>query len=144
MNRLPPARSRLPNRRPSHIETLEVGGRVVVTWEGPGQPIMLKVYGADGEVAVPLLPKWAVTLAQELLTCGVSAIKADPEAPWALPKPLTSGMKAKDGPNRRATHSWPKTPTWKHGGRRLFGSLPRTFGIRRPLDFRAYIARSAA
>ena len=30
-----------------------------------------------------LLPKRALTLAQELLTCGVSAIKADPEAPWA-------------------------------------------------------------
>ncbi len=42
--------------------------RVVVTWEGP-----------DGEaVALPLLPKRALTLAQELLTHGVSAIKADP------------------------------------------------------------------
>jgi hypothetical protein len=44
---------------------------------------MLTLYGPDGEVAVPLLPKRALTLAQELLTRGVSAIKADPEAPWA-------------------------------------------------------------
>ncbi len=32
--------------------------RAVVTWEGPGEPIVLTVYGPDGEeVAVPLLPK---------------------------------------------------------------------------------------
>ena len=72
-----PTRACLPNRRPSHVETLEVGGRAVVTSEGPGQPIMLKVYGVDGEVAVRLLPKRALTLAQELLTRGVQAIKAD-------------------------------------------------------------------
>ncbi len=51
--------------------------RAVVTWAGPGQPIVLKVYGPAGEVAVPLLPKRALTLAQELLTRGVQAIKAD-------------------------------------------------------------------
>ena len=34
-------------------------------------------------VALPLLPAKALKLAQELLTCGVSAIKADPAAPWA-------------------------------------------------------------
>ena len=51
--------------------------RVVVTWEGPSEPIVLTVYGPDGEVAVPLLPKRALTLAQELLTRGVQAIKAD-------------------------------------------------------------------
>ncbi len=39
---------------------------------------MLTIYGPDGEaVAVPLLPKRALTLAQELLTQGVAAIKAD-------------------------------------------------------------------
>jgi hypothetical protein len=38
---------------------------------------MLTLYVPDGEVAVPLLPKQALTLAQELLTCGVQAIKAD-------------------------------------------------------------------
>ena len=52
--------------------------RAVVTWEGPGEPIMLTLYGPDGEVAaVPLLPKRALPLAQELLTRGVQAVKAD-------------------------------------------------------------------
>ncbi len=58
--------------------------RAVVSWNGPDESIMLALYGPDGEaVAVPLLPKRALTLAQELLTCGVQAIKADPAAPWA-------------------------------------------------------------
>ena len=52
-------------------------GRTVVTWKGPGEPIVLTLYGADGEVAMPLLPRRALTLAQELLTRGVQAIKAD-------------------------------------------------------------------
>jgi len=57
--------------------------RAVVTWEGPGQPIVLTIYGPAGEaVALPLEPKRALTLAQELLTKGVAAIKADPTAPW--------------------------------------------------------------
>ena len=51
--------------------------RAVVTWQGPGAPIMLTVYGPDGEVAVVLLPKQALTLGQELLTCAVQAVKAD-------------------------------------------------------------------
>ncbi len=51
--------------------------RAVVTWEGPGEPIVLTLYGPDGEVALPLLPKRALTLSQELLTRGVQAIKAD-------------------------------------------------------------------
>ncbi len=51
--------------------------RVVVAWAGPGEPIVLTVHGPDGEVVVPLLPKRALTLAQELLTRGVQAIKAD-------------------------------------------------------------------
>ncbi len=51
--------------------------RAVVTWEGPGEPIVLTLYGADGETTVPLLPKRALTLAQELLTRGVAAIKVD-------------------------------------------------------------------
>ncbi len=46
---------------------------------------MLKLYGPDGEaVALPLLPKRALTLAQELLTRGVQAIKADQ---WDTPPP---------------------------------------------------------
>ena len=59
-------------------ETAET--RAVVTWEGPGAPIMLTVHGADGEIAVALLPKAALSLGQELLTCGVQAVKA---ASWA-------------------------------------------------------------
>ena len=51
--------------------------RAVVTWGGPGHPVMLALYGPDGEVALPLEAKRALTLAQELLTCSVSAIKAD-------------------------------------------------------------------
>ena len=38
---------------------------------------MLTVHGPDGEIAVLLLPKRALSLAQELLTRGVQAIKAD-------------------------------------------------------------------
>ena len=32
-------------------------------------------------------------------------------------------------PHRRAMRSLPKTPTWKHGGNRLYESISRTFGI---------------
>ncbi len=60
------------------VKRAEIESRVVVTWAGPGQPIMLTVYGMDGKVvAVALEPKRALTLAQELLTRGVSAIQAD-------------------------------------------------------------------
>ncbi len=51
--------------------------RAVVSWAGPGESIVLTLYGPEGEVAVPLLPKRALTLAQELLTRGVQAIKVD-------------------------------------------------------------------
>ena len=52
--------------------------RAVVSWAGEGQPIMLTLYGPDGELAVmPLLPKRALTLAKEMLTRGVRAIKED-------------------------------------------------------------------
>ena len=62
----------------SLAEPAPVGaGRAAVTWKGPGEPIVLTLYGADGEAALPLLPKRALTLAQELLTRGVQAIKAD-------------------------------------------------------------------
>ena len=66
------------------VKRAKIEPRAVVTWEGPGEPIMLTIYGPDGEVAVPLLPKRALTLAQELLTCGVAAIKADQ---WDTPPP---------------------------------------------------------
>ena len=56
--------------------------RVIVSWKGAGEPIVLALYGPDGETgAVPLLPKRALTLAQELLTRGVQAIKADQTDP---------------------------------------------------------------
>ena len=51
--------------------------RAVVSWEGPGEPIVLEVYGPDGKLAVPMVPKRALELAQELLTRGVQAIKVD-------------------------------------------------------------------
>ena len=51
--------------------------RAVVTWEGPGAPIALTLYGPSGEVAMPLLPKRALRLGQELLTHGVAEIKVD-------------------------------------------------------------------
>ena len=38
--------------------------------ECPGQPIVLTLYGPDGELAVPLLPKRALTLAQALAKRG--------------------------------------------------------------------------
>ena len=49
-----------------------------MSWKGPGEPIVLTLYGPDGEaVALPLEPQRALKLAQELLTRGVQAIKAD-------------------------------------------------------------------
>ena len=44
--------------------------RTVVSWDGPGEPIVLTVHGPAGEATVPLLPTRALTLAQELLTRG--------------------------------------------------------------------------
>ena len=55
---------------------LALPGPAGSSWEGPGEPIMLTLYGPDGEVAL--------TLAQELLTSGVAAIKADQ---WDTPPP---------------------------------------------------------
>ncbi len=60
------------------VKRAEIEPRAVVSWKGPGQPIMLTLYGPAGEVAaMSLEPKRALTLAQELLTHGVRAIKAD-------------------------------------------------------------------
>ncbi len=41
------------------VKRAEIEPRAVVSWEGPGEPIMLTLYGPDGEVAVPLSPKRA-------------------------------------------------------------------------------------
>jgi hypothetical protein len=51
--------------------------RAIVSREGPGMPIVLALYGPDSELVVPLLPKRALELAQDLLQRGVQAIKAD-------------------------------------------------------------------
>ena len=37
--------------------------RAAVSWQGAGQPIMLTVYGPNGEVAAPLTPTRALALA---------------------------------------------------------------------------------
>ncbi len=58
--------------------------RAVVTWAGPGQPIMLRVYGPDGGVAVDLTPKRALTLVNELMEPAVASIKI---AQWGKPWP---------------------------------------------------------
>jgi hypothetical protein len=56
----------------------DAADRVVVTWEGPGQPIVLTLYGPEGELAaVELLPKRCLTLAKEILETAVRAIKVD-------------------------------------------------------------------
>ena len=66
------------------VKRVEIQPRAVVSWEGPGEPIMLTLYGPDGEtVALPLEPKRALTLAKELIEPAVQAISADPTAPWA-------------------------------------------------------------
>ncbi len=51
------------------------GARVVVTWEGPGEPIVLTLYGPAGEVAIPLSPTRALELAKELIDPAVLSIK---------------------------------------------------------------------
>ncbi len=64
--------------RPSQSVTETTEPRAVVGWAGDDRPIVLTLYGPDGEVAITKLsPKLALTLAQELLTRGVQAIKAD-------------------------------------------------------------------
>ena len=37
--------------------------RCVVSWQGRGQPVMLALYGPEGEVAEPLTPVRALELA---------------------------------------------------------------------------------
>ncbi len=55
--------------------------RAVVSWEGPGEPIVFKVYGPDGEVAVRLTPTRTLELAQELIQPAVAAIKTSQWGP---------------------------------------------------------------
>jgi hypothetical protein len=49
------------------------------------QPITLTVYGPDGELAVPLLPKRALTLAQEFLARGHAGDQGGPVGHPATP-----------------------------------------------------------
>ena len=50
--------------------------RAVVSWAGPGQPILLQVYGSAGEAAtVRLSPTRALELAKELIEPAVLSIK---------------------------------------------------------------------
>jgi len=55
---------------------VEIVIRVVVSWEGAGRPILLKVYDPDGAVvSVPLTPVRALEIAKELSEPAVMAIK---------------------------------------------------------------------
>ena len=49
--------------------------RAIVSWEGAGQPILLKVHGPDCEVTMPLTPSRALELARELIEPAVQAIE---------------------------------------------------------------------
>ena len=49
----------------------------VVSWQGPGEPIVLTV----GEVAVPLTPVRALGLARELIQPAVVSIKTNQWGP---------------------------------------------------------------
>ncbi len=49
--------------------------RAVVTWAGPGQPIILTLYGSAGEVAVDMTPVRALELAKDLTEPAVQSIK---------------------------------------------------------------------
>ena len=49
--------------------------RAVVSWAGQGQPIVLALYGPEGEMLMPLSPTRAFELAQELIEPAVLSIK---------------------------------------------------------------------
>ena len=68
-------RQRLPNRRPSQPMTESTEPRAEVSWAGPGEPIVLTLYGPDGQVAVPLTPVRALELAKDLTEPAVTTIK---------------------------------------------------------------------
>ncbi len=55
--------------------------RTVVTWAGQGEPIVLTLYGPDGEVAVPLTPVRALELARDLAAPAVTTIKTSAWGP---------------------------------------------------------------
>ncbi len=51
---------------------------VVVICKGPDKPVMLTIYGSDGEdcATAALSPRQALTLAQKLLTLGIAGLTA--------------------------------------------------------------------
>ena len=53
----------------------------VVTCEGPGTPITLKVCGPDGELSVSLSPVRALELAKQLTEPAVMAVKTSQWGP---------------------------------------------------------------
>ena len=61
--------------------------RVVVTWQGAGEPITLTVHGPDGNVggapptSIPLTPMRALELARELIKPAVATIKVNQWGP---------------------------------------------------------------
>ena len=55
--------------------------RVVVSHEGPGEPIKLTLYSDGAEVAVELTPVRALELAQQLTQPAVTAIKTSQWGP---------------------------------------------------------------
>ena len=59
----------------------DAADRVVVTWEGAGEPIVLTLYGPEGELAaMPLSTTRALTLGKELIQEGASSIKVDADS----------------------------------------------------------------
>ncbi len=62
--------------------------RAVVSWQGPGEPIVLAMYGPDGDLAVALLPERALTLVQELLTRGAVGGTSGPRLDRGLMSPV--------------------------------------------------------
>ena len=50
--------------------------RAIVSWNGPGQPIMIALRGPGGEVSMPLSPTRALEMAKQLIEPAVQAIKS--------------------------------------------------------------------
>ena len=90
-----PARARLPNRRPSHVETLEVGGQVITACVGfdpaTGQPREVFLNGDTAGSQVDALVADAATVISVALQFGVPVaalaksvgrVPSAPATPW--------------------------------------------------------------
>ena len=53
----------------------------MVSWEGPGEPIVLAIHSDDGEVSIPLTPVRALELATALTEPAVTVIKTNQWGP---------------------------------------------------------------